>query len=496
MLRLPILSADQISSWQLPLSNAGAARLLAALMTDDQEQSRLQLAELLADEPTLLLWSVCRSPLWQQRPPAGFPEVASWLARHGLHVLGADERNRPSADRCAVTELQRWAALAVESLEVSRLAAQAADGDAAPSVALLGLLHNAPRWLVAGKTEPVASDLQLAPTCLPSWLVAWLQDFASSAPRDPLAAVVARAAAQLRQAEDRPRERGARGQNQAPVAGEEPIQQVRQRWLGSPADFVRGAPLLLQKLARLRKLEARFAETLEEEKLEALKAFAYGASHEINNPLANISTRAQTLLREEQDPERRHKLRTINTQAFRAHELIADLMLFARPPALSLSTTDLVYLVDQVVAEMASEAERQKTQLVRLPAAAAVSVSADAGHLAAALRAVCVNSLEALRLGGRIEISVLAAAAAPLDSDGRAWAEIVVADSGPGIPPEVRRHLFDPYFSGREAGRGLGLGLTKAWRIVTEHGGRIDVDQPPQGAVLRIRLPISGPAAQ
>jgi len=54
----------------------------------------------------------------------------------------------------------------------------------------------------------------------------------------------------------------------------------------------------------------------------------------------------------------------------------------------------------------------------------------------------------------------------------------------------VRRHLFDPFYSGREAGRGLGFGLSKAWRIVSEHGGRIDVDNAPQhGAVFRIWLP-------
>ena len=86
------------------------------------------------------------------------------------------------------------------------------------------------------------------------------------------------------------------------------------------------------KLARLEELEHRFAEAVERAKLEAMKELAYGAGHEINNPLANIATRAQTLLQEETDPEKRRKLAAINAQAFRAHEMIADLMLFARPP--------------------------------------------------------------------------------------------------------------------------------------------------------------------
>jgi signal transduction histidine kinase len=68
--------------------------------------------------------------------------------------------------------------------------------------------------------------------------------------------------------------------------------------------------------------------------------------------------------------------------------------------------------------------------------------------------------------------------------------EITIADNGPGIPPEVRPKIFDPFFSGREAGRGLGFGLSKAWRIVTMHGGTIDVRATPGGgATFVITLP-------
>src|SRR5436190_24315311 len=91
---------------------------------------------------------------------------------------------------------------------------------------------------------------------------------------------------------------------------------------------------------------SEFSAAVESAKLQALYNFAYGLSHEINNPLANIATRAQTLLVDEKDPERRRKLATIVQQAFRAHEMIADLMLFARPPALRLEEIDLARLTD------------------------------------------------------------------------------------------------------------------------------------------------------
>jgi signal transduction histidine kinase len=67
--------------------------------------------------------------------------------------------------------------------------------------------------------------------------------------------------------------------------------------------------------------------------------------------------------------------------------------------------------------------------------------------------------------------------------------QIAISDTGPGIPPEVRRHIFDPFYSGREAGRGLGLGLSKCWRIVTMHGGRLDVESTGAGSRFTIHLP-------
>jgi len=67
---------------------------------------------------------------------------------------------------------------------------------------------------------------------------------------------------------------------------------------------------------------------------------------------------------------------------------------------------------------------------------------------------------------------------------------IKVCDNGPGVSAEQREHIFNPFYAGRQAGRGLGLGLSKAWRIVTLHGGRIDVAAAPDGgAVFTLVLP-------
>jgi len=254
-----------------------------------------------------------------------------------------------------------------------------------------------------------------------------------------------------------------------------------------PAEEAKSIPLatLVRKLRRLGELESTFAQELQQAKLAAMRGLAYGASHEINNPLANIATRAQTLMRDEPDPDRRRKLATINAQAFRAHEMIADMMLFAMPPRLNFAAVELVSLVRSLLEELQADARDQGTALLFDCPLESLLLPADATQLTVAIRAVCQNSLEALQSGGQVEVAVRSSASP-------AGAEISIRDTGPGLSDEVRQHLFDPFFSGREAGRGLGLGLSKCWRIVELHGGQILVDsQPGRGTTITLRLPLT-----
>jgi signal transduction histidine kinase len=239
---------------------------------------------------------------------------------------------------------------------------------------------------------------------------------------------------------------------------------------------------LASRLARLEELEDRFAEAVERAKLAALKEFAYGASHEINNPLANISTRAQSLLVEETHPERRKKLATIVAQAMRAHEMISDLMLFAKPPPLHLAAFTLTPLVVSVVHSFASDITEKGLKVSQAIEPTDLAVTADETQIGVALAALVRNAVEAVGPGGSIEVK------ASVAGD---QAMLSVADDGPGMTDHVREHLFDPFFSGREAGRGLGFGLCKCWRIAELHGGRITVESTPgQGTRMSLVLPL------
>lgn len=249
---------------------------------------------------------------------------------------------------------------------------------------------------------------------------------------------------------------------------------------------------LARRLRRQLAIEADFEAALEREKLESLAEFAAGAGHEINNPLAVISGRAQLLLAGEKHPDRRRDLATIHAQARRVHEMILDLMLFARPPLPELATIDLRRVVELAAIEtgrqQAPGTAELNTDLPRTP----VLARADEGQLVVALRTLVDNALE-FAPDGAIDISL----SAGLSSGGAPEALLAVRDHGEGIAPETRRHLFDPFYSGRSAGRGLGMGLAKCWRIVVGlHGGTLEVtSEPGQGAIFTIRLPALAAAA-
>jgi len=166
----------------------------------------------------------------------------------------------------------------------------------------------------------------------------------------------------------------------------------------------------------------------------------------------------------------------------RVHEMIADLRLFATPPELERQPLDLAALVRRLIDEMQPLAARQETTICLVEGSSAVRIEADPVQLTVAIRSLCQNALDALGHRGQIEIAV--------NSDGDE-ALIAVADDGPGILPEQRPHIFEPFYSARQAGRGVGMGLSKCWRIVTQHRGRIDLaSRVGSGAVFTIRLPL------
>ncbi|MDR2116744.1 MAG: HAMP domain-containing histidine kinase [Planctomycetaceae bacterium] len=217
--------------------------------------------------------------------------------------------------------------------------------------------------------------------------------------------------------------------------------------------------------AELACLREHFNEKLEQQKLEALAEFAAGAGHEINNPLAIISGHAQLLLRETENAEHRRQLAVILAQVKRAYEMIADIRYFARPPKPETEQFDLVKLLQSLAAEQTPLMRELGIELHFETDFDSVNIETDPLQLRLVITALCNNACDILQItGGNIWLSL---------QQTEGWYEIWVEDDGPGVATEIRELIFCPYYSGRQAGRGLGFGLSKSWRIMQQLGGSI-----------------------
>ena len=217
-------------------------------------------------------------------------------------------------------------------------------------------------------------------------------------------------------------------------------------------------------------------------KLEAMAEFAAGAGHEINNPLATIVGRAQMLLKDERDPQRRQMLVLIGAQAYRIRDMIGDAMLFGRPPLPSLQTVVLADLIQTTLQKQSADLVNDNCT-VAVDVAGCLALKADPTQLSIVLNELLRNSRQALQSAGGGEIHIRAS---QIDS----MVQIEIEDGGQGFTENERQHAFDPFFSGRQAGRGLGFGLSKCWRIIQQHEGRIEIESTPRGAtIVRITWP-------
>jgi signal transduction histidine kinase len=471
MLWLPELIESGLS---LPLSLRAAPALAGALLSEPGPPVVAALGEALC-EPSLAVWTVHRAWSLERAELRAVAAAAEWLARHAPTVLDwGDARSTQAGDERLADE---YRGLATTSTHIAALARDSALGGEfareADEAYWLGLLHATDGWWkLAAKRH--GDSVVPAAGRPPPWLAGALGYLCapSAPPPSGAAALVARA----RQADA----------DQGPAAGR----------LSPEVDRAapKGAAVLAASLPTLAALvrgrpRGDF-DRLEAAKLEAMAEFAAGAGHEINNPLAVIAGRAQLLLDGEPNAQRRRELAVIHSQAMRVHEMIADMMLFARPPKPKLARCDLRQILQEVVSEIRLKAAERNVEVsLELPGDSdsvdVDPVKADATQLAAAVRAICDNALAAVDRGGRIGVG--------LERTGppeHRFVAIVITDDGAGISAGVRPHLFDPFYCGRQAGRGLGMGLAKAWRIVRGHQGRIEVDsQLGLGSTFRIVLP-------
>ncbi len=257
------------------------------------------------------------------------------------------------------------------------------------------------------------------------------------------------------------------------------------RWLlsllaGQAASAVENARLYQEVRQFAAELERSQAQLIQSEKLAAMGRLAASLAHEINNPLQAIHNCVRLALDFPlSDEEKAKYLRMADREIKRLVHIVQRMLEFYRPSRGEAEATDLNALVEQVLALTHKQIQQNKIALETDLAADLPLVSVVADQIMQVILNLVVNAIEAMETGGRLWVSTRRQGDDVLLS---------IRDTGPGLTPEQRTKLFEPFYTTKQTGTGLGLAVS--YGIVEKHGGTIEVEsEPGRGATFTIRLP-------
>ena len=221
------------------------------------------------------------------------------------------------------------------------------------------------------------------------------------------------------------------------------------------------------------------------ERMATTARLAAGVAHELNNPLGGILLYSNLLLETTPPDDSRHEnMARITTQATRARDIVRGLLDFARESSAEVTALDL----NQLVRDTLKLLERQtQAILVRCELSTAeLRVRGDPGRLQQVLVNIVINALDAMRDGGSLTVRTGY-------SEKPGFCRVAISDTGCGIREEQLPHIFEPFYTTKGVGRGVGLGLAISYGIVRQHGGDIEVQsQVGAGTTFRVMLPAAG----
>jgi signal transduction histidine kinase len=236
-----------------------------------------------------------------------------------------------------------------------------------------------------------------------------------------------------------------------------------------------------RRLAQVRE-EARRSE-----RLAALGQMSAGLAHEIRNPLGVIKGSAEMLNQklQQSNPLASELAGYISSEVNRLSALVARFLDFARPVALERAPADVCEVVDRALAAVSAQRPEAKVTIERAYAAALPQVPMDESLCEQVFQNLALNAYEAMEPGG----GTLHVEIAPAQRDIGRGVEVSFRDTGPGIPPDLCQQIFNPFFTTKKSGVGLGLAIVS--KIVDEHRGLLRMDgRPGRGACFQVFLPI------
>ena len=245
---------------------------------------------------------------------------------------------------------------------------------------------------------------------------------------------------------------------------------------------IMGSLLYIEDVTDVRAEEARFKQA---EGLASLTTMAAGVAHEIKNPLASMSIHLQLMRRQMHGEcagpeELQESLEILEEETERLNNIVSDYLFAVRPQDSRPLPADINALISELVQFLRYEMEDAHVRVLALLDESIPSIPLDEGAMKRALLNLIKNAITAMPEGGELRLQTRR------DGDN---VLIEVSDTGVGIPEELHGKIFEPYFTTRDTGSGLGL--TVVYKVVREHGGDLHMDsQPGRGTTFRISIPV------
>jgi two-component system, NtrC family, sensor kinase len=223
---------------------------------------------------------------------------------------------------------------------------------------------------------------------------------------------------------------------------------------------------------------------MQADKLSSIGLLAAGVAHEVNTPLAVISTYAQMLAKQISGDEQKSKLLDkIAKQTFRASEIVNSLLNFSRTSTTAHAELDMNRVVQDTLGLIEHQLEKASIEVQLKLDGSALTVKGNSGKLQQVFLNLFLNARDAMESGGILAITTRT-------EDG--FVRVEVADNGQGISPENLARIYDPFFTTKAARKGTGLGLAVTYGIVREHGGNIKVEsRQGGGSRFEVELPLA-----
>jgi two-component system, NtrC family, sensor kinase len=244
-----------------------------------------------------------------------------------------------------------------------------------------------------------------------------------------------------------------------------------------------GRLIIMDDITERVELEVQLSQA---DKLSSIGLLAAGVAHEVNTPLAVISSYAQMLAKQVQnEPQKSALLEKITRQTFRASEIVNNLLNFSRTSGTEFGSVDVNKIILDTLALLEHQFKTSRIQIEKELGAHVPPISGNAGRLQQVFLNLFLNAKDAMGTGGTLKIAT---------SNGDA-VSVMVADSGSGIAPEHIHRIYDPFFTTKTARegqpRGTGLGLSVTYGIIQEHAGKIRVEsRAGEGTTFYLDFPL------